>query len=849
MNSLAWALWRARWRQQPLQLAVTVLVVALGVALAYAVQLINSSALAEFGQAVRSVNGQPDVVLRATGPQGFDEDVFARLAQRPEVTAASPVLEIDTLAVDAQGRRVAVRVLGTDALRVLPLSPDLLPRPAEGEPRLASLDPQAAFLNPAARLALGRPRAGGALALQSGDHLQTWRDAGEVAAAGAPLIVMDLAGAQAGFGQLGRLSRIDLRLAAGSGKPADVGAALLASLPPAERATLRLAQADESVSRASQLSLSYRVNLTVLALVALFTGGFLVYSVQSLSVARLVPQLALLGVLGLDARGRRRLVLMEAAGLGVLGSVAGLALGTVLAQLALSRLGADLGSGQLGSGSSLLGDAPRLHWHAGTALLYGALGLLAALAGAWWPAKLAEQLAPAQALKGLGLSHTHPPAPWRGPVLMVLGVGLAFLPPWQGLPLAAYASVAALLLGGLAAIPALLALVLRHLPDTRHPILHLALARAQEARHEAAASIAGVVASLALAVALTVMVGSFRDSVSSWLDQLLPADLYVRSARQASQAVWLPDTLPAQAATLPGVLRVAGQRVLPLPLDPQRPSPALIVRALPADVATALPLVGGLTPGNGHWPRAYASEALASLYGATPGATLDIPLPDGRRQTVWIAGLWRDYARQHGALVMDEADWLRLRGSPRLNDLALWLAPGTSPAAIEAALRGVTGPEAALEFASTGEIRAQSLAIFDRSFAVTRWLQAVAIGIGLIGLASSLSGQVLARRKEFGTLQHLGLTRRQLMQLVVGEALVWTGLGTALGLLLGLAVATVLIHVVNPQSFHWTMDMSVPGGALAALAAAVLLLAALTAAWTGRLAASKQLALSVKEET
>jgi len=258
MNSLAWALWRARWRQQPLQLLVTVLVVALGVALAYAVQLINSSALAEFGQAVRSVNGQPDAVLRATGAPGLDEAVFARLAQRPEVAAASPVLEIDTLAVDAQGRRVAVRVLGIDALRVLPLSPDLLPRPADGEPRLTTLDPQAAFLNPAARLALGRPRAGSPLALQSGDRLQTWRDAGEVAAAGAPLIVMDLAGAQAGFGQLGRLTRIDLRLAAGSGKPADVGTALLASLPPAERATLRLAQADESVSRASQLSLCSR---------------------------------------------------------------------------------------------------------------------------------------------------------------------------------------------------------------------------------------------------------------------------------------------------------------------------------------------------------------------------------------------------------------------------------------------------------------------------------------------------------------------------------------------------------------------------------------------------------------
>lgn len=843
MTSLIALLWRARWRQQPLQLAVTVLVVALGVALAYAVQLINGSALAEFGQAVRSVNGQPDAVLRGRGSGGFDEGAFVRLAQHEAVLHASPVLELDTLALDTEGTRKSVRVIGVDALRVWALAPDLLPRPAAREGRLAALDPQAVFLNPAARLALRRPQADGEpILLQQGDRLLRLRDAGDVAAAGAPLVVMDLAGAQAGFERLGRLSRVDLRVVPGT--PPD---RLLAGLP----AGVRLARPDEATERASQLSLSYRVNLTVLALVALFTGGFLVYSVQSLSVARQVPQLALLGVLGLDARGRRRLVLAEAVGLGCLGSLAGLLLGALLAQLALSRLGADLGSGQLGSGAQVLGEPPTLQWHAGTALLYGALGLCAAGAGAWWPARVAEQLRPAQALKGLGLGQLQRPSRWRGLVLLLLGVGLAWLPPWQGLPLAAYASIAALLLGGLALIPLLLQALLERLPDVRAPVLHLALARAYESRHEAAASIAGVVASLALAVALTVMVGSFRESVAAWLDQLLPADLYVRSSRQVNEAVWLPADLPRQAAALPGVSRVQGQRVLPLPLDPLRPAPTLIVRPLPThDVASALPLVGALQPApSGRWPSAYASEALASLYGAVPGRPFALTLPDGRTATVWIAGLWRDYARQHGALLLSEDDWLRLGGTTALSDLALWLTPGTSPAAIETALRQHNGAQVSLEFAAVGQIRRQSMAIFDRSFAVTRWLQAVAIGIGLVGLASSLSGQVLARRKEFGTLQHLGLTRGQLRRLVVGEAVVWTGLGIVLGMALGLAVATVLVRVVNPQSFHWTMDLHVPALPLAALALAVLALAALTAAWSGRLAASRDLALSVKEET
>jgi hypothetical protein len=126
-----------------------------------------------------------------------------------------------------------------------------------------------------------------------------------------------------------------------------------------------------------------------------------------------------------------------------------------------------------------------------------------------------------------------------------------------------------------------------------------------------------------------------------------------------------------------------------------------------------------------------------------------------------------------------------------------------------------------LEFASPGEIRSMSLRIFDRSFAVTYWLQAVAIGIGLFGVAASFSAQVLARRKEFGLLVHLGLTRAQVLRLLALEGAAWTLLGALAGTALGLAVAAVLVFVVNPQSFHWSMDLSVPWLRLLALGLAV----------------------------
>ena len=138
--------------------------------------------------------------------------------------------------------------------------------------------------------------------------------------------------------------------------------------------------------------------------------------------------------------------------------------------------------------------------------------------------------------------------------------------------------------------------------------------------------------------------------------------------------------------------------------------------------------------------------------------------------------------------------------------------------------------------------------IFDRSFAVTYWLQAVAIGIGLFGIAASFSAQVLARRKEFGLLAHLGLTRRDILAVVAGEGMAWTTAGAIAGSLLGLGVAVILVHVVNPQSFHWTMELSLPWPRLLALAASVIAAGTLTAWLAGRAAAGREAVLAVKED-
>jgi putative ABC transport system permease protein len=868
VRSPVWCLLRTfSWqelRHHGLRHSAAVLAVLLGVALAFAVHLINESALSEFSTAVRAVSGEADLQLRSAHG-ALDEALYPLVARDRHVLIASPVIDLRVQVGDKP-----LRILGLDPLVAAPMTPGLLPKLAGGilksEGRMTLFAPRVIFLNGLARRSLG-VEPGADIAVQAGLHEIRLKVVGTVASAGESMGVMDIASAQEAFGMLGKLSRLDVKLQPGA-ETADALASL--KLP----AHVSSDTADESAQRVSNVSRAYRVNLTVLALIALFTGAFLVFSVLSLSVAKRQQQFALLGVLGLSARERMRLVLLESALIGLAGSVLGIAAGTALAAMALKVLAGDLGGGYFP------GIAPRLHWSTTAAIAYGALGVAAAVWGGMMPARMAQRLAPAQALKGLG--HTEPVSgeKWVGPVLLLIGVLLTQLPPIDGVPFWAYLAVACLLTGGVECGPGAVALLLgavrRLTPGAvlaRRPTLLLALERARHMRRTATITIAGVVASLSLAVALTVMVASFRGSVSSWLDVVLPADLYVFTARtvQGSDALQLDRRLLDAIALVPGVTRAVGVRTSELALKPDLSPVALIARPIHASNASApsaqatpqpsasaspareggaagsqtrplsFPIVGPVLPPKPGHIGIFVSEAVRTLYEARPGSLLALPIVAGRPPvSAYVRGVWRDYAHQQGAIIMDDADYRQLTGDLSLNDIALWLAPEARTPDVQTRVRetataqGVDG--ALLAFNEPREIRQTTMRIFDRSFAVTSWLQAVAIGIGLFGIAASFSAQVLARRKEFGLLSHLGFTRRQVLGIVAGEGAALSAVGAVLGL------------VVNPQSFHWTMDMLLPWPKLLAMCGGVVLAGALTAWVAGRAAVSRDAVMAVKED-
>src|SRR4029453_17516356 len=255
-----------------------------------------------------------------------------------------------------------------------------------------------------------------------------------------------------------------------------------------------------------------------------------------------------------------------------------------------------------------------------------------------------------------------------------------------------------------------------------------------------------------------IMVASFRQSLDDWLVGILPADVYVRAGAAGDSAYFSADDQRTLAA-LDGVAHVSFLRVQNVLLDPAQPRVTLLARDLPAaNPSRMLPLIGdAVTVRAGDPPPVWVSEAVADLHDLRPGAPLQVPLA-GKAQTSPVARVWRDYARQQGALVIDRATYAQLTGDTSANDAAVWLRPGVTLAHFRDELDATIPAAANLSLATPGEIRALSLRIFDRTFAVTYGLLAAAVIIGLVGLSSSFGALVLARRREFGMLRHLGMT-------------------------------------------------------------------------------------------
>lgn len=824
--------------RHPKRTLLCMLAIALGVALGVAVSSIHRSAIDEFSHGLRVVAGSADA--QVIGPlEGFDESIYGRIARRPDVEWASPIVEVQARLAD---REASVQLIGLDPLRAWRVQASLLP-PTDRlrTPReFGLLAEDTVALSPAAAQALGAG-IGDRVRFISGTEIVELSVIALLPAIerGQQLAVADIATVQTRFKFLGRISRLDLILARDR-SAAEVRAAIGETLPPG----LAISLPRQAEARSSQLSRAYRVNLTMLALIALLAGSFLVFSTQAVSIVRRRSELAFLRALGLTRREIVRGLLTEAAVIGLLGSLLGVALGLGLAMVALRVVGGDLGGGFFSGSEPSLVVAPL---ELASFLL---LGSVAAVAGAWLPAHEAASVPPALALRAgdqeNALAKLNHPAP--GLALLGLGVLALAVPPVAQLPLGAYAAIGLWLAGSVLLLPQVSrilfsAALLHRLAARGGPIQRLALSQLRGASGMASIGTAGVLAATAVAAAMAIMVLSFRHSVDQWLDSILPSDLYVQ-ASSSTESGFLDQAAQRVLSRVEGVEKVDFIRRSNLIMAPDSPPVALIARPLTGPP----PAVSGerLNTAARDIPLVWGSEAMADLYGWRVGQRVNLPI-GGQHRTFVIGGFWRDYMRSYGAVVVDLALYQKLTGDGRVSSAGLSLAPGARAADLLERLRA-SPATAMLDIVDASEIRARSLQLFDRTFAVTYALEGAAVLIGLAGVAASFAALAAGRLREFGMLAHLGLTRRDLFHLMACEGAATAGLGIGLGMVLAFAIAFVLIEFVNRQSFHWSMDFHVPWLALTVFGAVMMGCATFAALVAARPAIGRRAVLAVRED-
>jgi putative ABC transport system permease protein len=469
--------------------------------------------------------------------------------------------------------------------------------------------------------------------------------------------------------------------------------------------------------------------------------------------------------------------------------------------------------------------------------------------GAWAPARNAAHQPPARALKGGDGDYGAPARmSWQlGVVLLMIGSALAWLPPVAGLPLFGYAAVATLLFGAVLLVPAVTVKMLDLAPRINRTVVDTAVAQLRENVGLSALSLAAIIVSFSLMVAMAIMVHSFRLSFDQWLGKLLPADLQLREPFGNDTAFWSKDD-QTNIEALPGVARVEFRRTRQLLLDPARAPVTLIARGdSDAHTAAQLPLVQSAPQLGSRSRSAWISEALQDLYGYRIGDELALPLA-GRMQPFVIAGVWRDYARLSGSVVIARSAYMAATGDQSANEGSIWVNTGVNAAAVEKTLRERMTHGDALEITTSTALHERSLQIFDRAFTVTYALEAIAVLIGLTGVSFAAGSTALARRAEFGMLRHIGMLRSQVVAMLASEGILTSAFGVLYGLGVGLALSLVLVYVINRQSFNWSIDFAVPAWQLTFLSITLIGAAALTAVWSGRAALSQDAVRAVRED-
>lgn len=849
---LIWSrmIWRY-WLKEAKLTAMLVGILALGIAVFLSVRLANKAAVTGFGLFTESIVGQSDFVLRS--PAGkLDERMLGELRKASGRTPLGifPVLEVSG-AVEGDSKGALLRLVGVDLVALQNAAQYLEGESAntggngiDGESTNQLLGSSKAVFVGEGFVENRNVSAGDTIQVIVDDQIRklvieaVLPDSPNVASVPPNLILMDLPGLQALSKDQNKISRIELRIPPGASAETNRETSFAVLTDFAAEKDLILETPEDQKSSVTQMSAAFRLNLTILSGLALLVGVYLITQAMEASVVKRRAEIAVMRSLGVTPSEIKRAWILEALVLGFAGSVLGIIVGRLLA---------------MGMVGAIAGTVNTLYYETTTTAITLGMGEIlfclvfgtgASVLAGWIPARDAAATPPAQAMRhgtrsgGLKLLRFWP----LGIVLFLTGVGAAFLPPWETasgsvIAIGGYFSSVLLVLSSSVLIGLLFGPVSRSLGRIGKSSAAFRYAASQlrkpGGRHRLTA--AGLAAAIGMSAAMAILVASFETTLTSWIQQLLKADLYVSAPGMSS--VTNENTISKSTwqgiEAMPGVAGMDRLRIHRISMEGTRAFLGgsdynqnskrylqLIWLDEPEDTSpqALLTKVDGV-------PSAWVSGPFNRVFGLGKGDVFEVPTPQGP-QKVRCEGVYAEYGSETGTVMVSRSFTSEWFADDRLSRMSVYVDDGVDPAVV---LSNLQNHFPTLVARTNLRIREESLRIFHQTFAVTYALEAIAVLIAVAGLGLALAGLLLERRRELVTLKSLGATRRE-----IATASMWEGVGLSLvglsgGLLLSFALGWVLIHVINPQSFGWTLTYQIPWGAFAFLTAVTILCAAVVA--------------------
>ena len=845
-------------RRERLRSTVTVGGIAVGIAVVVAIRLANASSVLGFETALDAMSGE--VSLEVTGAGiGVAETQLAEMVWLHEYGLVSPVIDAD-VRLSRPGRDAPdpelVRLLGVDILRDRPFRDYPLLEESQAKQittqEFLSLltDPKAVVLTDEFarrhQLEVGRP-----VVMLAGDRRLELVVRGVLGREGpAELLdgnfaLMDIAAAQWALGRLGRVDRVDIQLPEDA-VIAELEQAIGARLP----AGLTVQRPERRGRQVEKMLSAFHFNLTALSYIALLVGLFLVYNTVSVSVITRREEIGMLRTVGASRGTVLALFLGEAVGLAGVGCAIGVPLGWVLAQGAVAMTSSTVTTFWVAAAA----EVPPLG--VDDVALGFAVGVPLALVAALVPALEAARVTPVSAIRGESDLVIRRQMPWRyvAGTASLLGVAgwCATRPAVSGLPVFGLLAVLGVVFGAVLLVPPILHLLPR-MPSPAWLRVEGELARTNlgGAIRRLSISVAALAVSLAMMVAIAIMIGSFRETVVYWVGQTLQADLFIAAARQSpiGDRATVSSVVEEAVASHPAVVAIDGFRGIDVPYRD-----ALVI--VGSGRFGVLLNHGQLLfkPPAGDGPLAEAigeaavvvSESFALKFDVAVGD--NITLPTGRGDVPFrVTGVYYDYSTDRGLVVMDHQTFAQYYDDRRPSGLTAYLTEGSDPDRVRAEILAALGPEQAVFINTNASLRQQVLRVFDSTFAVTYALEAIAIFVSMFGVAATLLTLALERRQQIAVLRLIGAERTHLRRMVVIEAALLGVVSLGIGLVIGVLLSVILIYVINVQSFGWTIQFHLPVAFL--IQSSVLLLIATTIAglYPARLAGRFQMAdLSVE---